>query len=99
MCLPAPNILFGLGEVWTEGGSRETSGLNMDAKMLREGVTGPFTVCPQPSLVSAWKVFMEGGTVEWPSWAASSEVQRGMVLWHSFLGVLSHRGACQGRGL
>lgn len=51
-----PNILFPTGVRWTEGDSRETSGLNVDIRMLREGVMGPFTVCPQPSLVAttAW---------------------------------------------
>lgn len=76
------------------------SGVNMDIKMLHGGGTGPFTVCPQPSLVTAstWCLWKEG-LVESLSWAASGEVQGDMVLRHVFPGVLSHMGVCQGRGL
>ena len=42
-----PNTLFPMGR-WAKGCSRETSGLNMDIKMLRDGITGPFTVCLLP---------------------------------------------------
>lgn len=98
-----PPILSFQRRWWTEGDSRESSGLNMDIKMLHEGV---METLPPVSPVLGTRpgtgkcsVFVEGKT---GGMAVLHCIQRGLRGHGSvalFPGVLSCTRICQSRGL